>query len=178
MVWWSTSPNQAPLPVSPHRWPTGTAASTSSSPTTTRGSSPRTTRAQIIDHYVAVNNLGTTSVLREFAPLLRDGGRLLVVASRAGSLRALAPVLHARSDGDLESLDDVDAAVCTWRDAVREGRAAGQAWPAWINIPSKIGQVAAVCCAGVQQSLVGPVGDVVRVRRPLTSGAGDRGAPC
>jgi NAD(P)-dependent dehydrogenase (short-subunit alcohol dehydrogenase family) len=34
--------------------------------------------------------------------------------------------------------------VCTWRDAVRERRAAGQAWPAWINIPSKIGQVAAV----------------------------------
>jgi NAD(P)-dependent dehydrogenase (short-subunit alcohol dehydrogenase family) len=100
--------------------------------------------AEMIDHYVAVNNLGTTNVLRAFAPLLRDGARLLVVASRAGSLRVLAPVLHARFDGDLESLDDVDSAVCTWRDAVREGRAAGEAWPAWINIPSKIGQVAAV----------------------------------
>ncbi|HEY9524539.1 MAG TPA: SDR family NAD(P)-dependent oxidoreductase [Thermopolyspora sp.] len=99
--------------------------------------------AQVIDHYVAVNNLGTTSVLRAFAPLLRDGGRLLVVASRAGTLRALAPVLHDHFD-DLTSLDDVDRAVCTWRDAVRERRAAGQAWPAWINIPSKIGQVAAV----------------------------------
>jgi NAD(P)-dependent dehydrogenase (short-subunit alcohol dehydrogenase family) len=100
--------------------------------------------AEMVDHYVAVNNLGTTSVLRAFAPLLGDGARLLVVASRAGSLRALAPVLHDRFDGDLESLDDVDSAVCTWRDAVREGRAAGEAWPAWINIPSKIGQVAAV----------------------------------
>jgi NAD(P)-dependent dehydrogenase (short-subunit alcohol dehydrogenase family) len=100
--------------------------------------------AEMIDHYVAVNNLGTTSVLRALTPLLRDGARLLVVASRAGSLRALAPVLHDRFDGDLESLGDVDAAVRTWRDAVREGRAAGQAWPAWINIPSKIGQVAAV----------------------------------
>src|SRR5580658_10089186 len=100
--------------------------------------------AEMIDHYVAVNNLGTTNVLRAFAPLLRDGARLLVVASRAGSLRVLAPVLHPRFDGDLESLDDVDSAVCTWRDAVREGRAAGEAWPAWINIPSKIGQVAAV----------------------------------
>src|SRR5580693_10695597 len=100
--------------------------------------------AEMIDHYVAVNNLGTTSVLRAFAPLLRDGARLLVVASRAGSLRMLAPVLHARFEGDLESLGDVDSAVCTWRDAVREGRAAGEAWPAWINIPSKIGQVAAV----------------------------------
>lgn len=100
--------------------------------------------AEMIDRYVAVNNLGTTNVLRAFAPLLRDGARLLVVASRAGSLGVLAPALHARFDRDLESLDDVDSAVCTWRDAVREGRAPGEAWPAWINIPSKIGQVAAV----------------------------------
>ena len=42
------------------------------------------------------HNLGTTHVLRSFAPLLHDGGRLFVVASRDGSLRALAPVLHPR----------------------------------------------------------------------------------
>jgi NAD(P)-dependent dehydrogenase (short-subunit alcohol dehydrogenase family) len=97
----------------------------------------------VIDYYVEANNLGTTHVLRSFAPLLRDGGRLFVVASRAGSLRALAPALHPRFE-NLQSLDDVDRAVCGWRDAVRSGRAPGQAWPAWINIPSKIGQVAAV----------------------------------
>ena len=34
--------------------------------------------------------------------------------------------------------------MCAWRDIVRQGLAAGQAWPEWINIPSKIGQVAAV----------------------------------
>jgi len=99
--------------------------------------------AEVIDHYVEANNLGTTSILRHIAPLIRDGGRLLVIASRAGSLRALAPALHSRFQ-NLRSLDDVDHAVCTWRDAVRAGRAPGQAWPAWINIPSKIGQVAAV----------------------------------
>ena len=99
--------------------------------------------AEVVDRYVAVNNLGTTYVLRAFAPLLRDRGRLLVVASRAGHLRALAPALHDRFDG-LESLADVDDAVRAWRDAVRERRTAGEAWPAWINIPSKIGQVAAV----------------------------------
>ena len=97
----------------------------------------------VIDHYVAVNNLGTTHILRSFAPLLRDGGRLLVVARRAGTLRALAPALHPRF-ADLQSLDDVDRAVCAWRDAVRERRAASEVWPAWINIPSKIAQVAAV----------------------------------
>jgi NAD(P)-dependent dehydrogenase (short-subunit alcohol dehydrogenase family) len=99
--------------------------------------------AEVIDDYVAANNLGTTHVLRAFAPLLRDGGRLLVIASQAGSLRALAPALHSRFER-LESLEDVDRAVCAWRDAVRQGRAAGQAWPAWINIPSKIAQVASV----------------------------------
>ncbi len=104
---------------------------------------PEDDPAEVIDDYVEANNLGTTRVLRSVAPLLRDGGRLFVVASRAGSLRALAPVLHARFQ-DLRSLDDVDRAVCVWRDEVRKGRAAGRAWPAWINIPSKIGQVAAV----------------------------------
>ena len=104
---------------------------------------PQDNPAEVIDQYVEANNLGTTSMLRHFAPLMRDGGRLLVIASRAGSLRALAPALHSRFQ-NLRSLDDVDRAVCSWRDAVRSGRAAGQAWPAWINIPSKIGQVAAV----------------------------------
>jgi NAD(P)-dependent dehydrogenase (short-subunit alcohol dehydrogenase family) len=104
---------------------------------------PEDNPAEVIDYYVDANNLGTTSILRHFAPLMRDGGRLLVIASRAGTLRALAPALHSRFQ-NLRSLDDVDRAVCSWRDAVRSGRAPGQAWPAWINIPSKIGQVAAV----------------------------------
>ncbi len=104
---------------------------------------PEDDPAAVIDDYVEANNLGTTRVLRSFAPLLRDGGRLFVVASRAGSLRALAPALHPRFQ-NLASLDDVDRAVCRWRDEVRSGRAPGRAWPAWINIPSKIGQVAAV----------------------------------
>jgi hypothetical protein len=59
------------------------------------------------------------------------------------TMRAVVPVLHDGFD-ELESLDEVDAAVGDWRDAVRARRAAGQAWPAWINIPSKIGHVAAV----------------------------------
>src|SRR5260370_18537434 len=99
--------------------------------------------AEVIDGYVAANNLGTTHILRNFAPLIRDNGRLLVVASRAGTLRALPPARHGRFE-NLQTLDDVDRAVCAWRDIVRQGLAAGQAWPEWINIPSKIGQVAAV----------------------------------
>jgi carbonyl reductase 1 len=38
---------------------------------------------------VETNNFGTTRILRAFEPILRPGGRLLVVASAFGSLRHL-----------------------------------------------------------------------------------------
>jgi NAD(P)-dependent dehydrogenase (short-subunit alcohol dehydrogenase family) len=98
---------------------------------------------EIVDEYAEVNNFGTTRVLRAFAPLLRDNGRLIVVASSLGTLHYLAPVLHDRFDG-LASLDEVDKQVAAWRDAVRDGSARAGAWPGFVNIPSKIGQVAAV----------------------------------
>lgn len=97
----------------------------------------------VVDEYTQVNNFGTTRCLRAFAPLLRDGARLLVVASSLGTLDYLAPVLHNRFD-DLATLDEVDAQVAAWRDAVKDGSARAGAWPGFINIPSKIGQVSAV----------------------------------
>ncbi|WIM94140.1 SDR family NAD(P)-dependent oxidoreductase [Actinoplanes oblitus] len=97
----------------------------------------------IIDDYAQVNDFGTTRVLRAFAPLTRDGGRLIVVASSLGTLTFLAPVLHRHFDG-LPSLDAVDAATADWCDQVRDGRARAGAWPGFVNIPSKIAQVAAV----------------------------------
>ena len=97
----------------------------------------------IIDEYTRVNNFGTTRLLRAFAPLLRDDGRLIVVASSFGRLNFLAPVLHRHFDG-LASLDDVDREITAWRDAVLDGSARTGAWPGFVNIPSKIGQAAAV----------------------------------
>jgi NAD(P)-dependent dehydrogenase (short-subunit alcohol dehydrogenase family) len=97
----------------------------------------------VVDEYTQVNNFGTTRCLRAFAPMLRDEGRFLVVASSLGTLEYLAPVLHDRFD-ELGTLDDVDAQVAAWRDAVKDGTARAGAWPGFINIPSKIGQVSAV----------------------------------
>ena len=57
--------------------------------------------------------------------------------------RILAPVLHDRFDG-LAALDEVDKQVAAWRDAVEDGSARASAWPGLVNIPSKMGQVAAV----------------------------------
>jgi NAD(P)-dependent dehydrogenase (short-subunit alcohol dehydrogenase family) len=97
-----------------------------------------------VEAFVDTNNLGTTRMLRAFAPVLRPGGRLLVVASDFGTLRSLPPALHRRFDTDAMSLDDVDATMTAWREAVLDGTATAEGWPDWINIPSKVGQVAAV----------------------------------
>ncbi|MFD4640888.1 SDR family NAD(P)-dependent oxidoreductase [Lentzea sp. NPDC058436] len=100
---------------------------------------PRT----IIGAYTEVNNFGTTRLLRAFAPLLNDNGSLIVVASSPGTLRHLAPALHRRFT-EPSTLDELDAQIVRWRDAVRDGSARSGAWPGFVNIPSKIGQVAAV----------------------------------
>ncbi|RMI32334.1 SDR family NAD(P)-dependent oxidoreductase [Nocardia stercoris] len=104
----------------------------------------------IVREYAEVNNFGTTRLLRAFAPVLRDGGRLIVVASSLGTLHQLAPVLHDRFDV-LTSLDDVDREVARWVDAVADGSARAGAWPGFVNIPSKIGQVAAVRALAAQR---------------------------
>jgi carbonyl reductase 1 len=105
---------------------------------------PATPWSELVGPFVETNNLGATHTLRAFGPVLRRGGRLLVVASSYGSLRELPVHLHSRFDSDVMTLDDVDATMLAWRDAVIEGRAAAEGWPDWINIPSKVGQVAAV----------------------------------
>ncbi|MFD9705909.1 SDR family NAD(P)-dependent oxidoreductase [Lentzea sp. NPDC059081] len=98
---------------------------------------------EIIDEYAEVNNFGTTRLLRAFAPILNDHGRLLVVASSLGTLHHVAPVLHEHFTRP-SSLDEVDEQVARWRDAVKDGSAKAGAWPGFVNIPSKVFQVAAV----------------------------------
>jgi NAD(P)-dependent dehydrogenase (short-subunit alcohol dehydrogenase family) len=105
--------------------------------------SPDRAPADEIDEVLRVSNLGTTRVLRAFAPRLRPGGALVVVASSFGTLGHLAVPLRARFD-EADSLDEVDAVLLAWRDAVVADNAQAEGWPRWINIPSKIGQVAAV----------------------------------
>jgi carbonyl reductase 1 len=105
--------------------------------------SPDRTPAEMIDAVVETNNLGTTRMLRAFLPILRPGGRMLVVASSFGRLGELGPEVRPRF-GNARTLDEVDAVVEAWRAAVHAGRAEADGWPAWINVPSKVGQVAAV----------------------------------
>lgn len=94
--------------------------------------------------FVNTNNHGTFRMIRAFAPLLNDGARFLVVASAFGSLRNLAPTLHARFDVAARSLEDIERMMDDYAHLVEKGGAEADGWPAWINIPSKIGQVASM----------------------------------
>ena len=98
--------------------------------------------ARQVEAFVDTNNHGTHRVIRHLAPLLRDGGSFLVVASAFGSLRNLPPHLHARFDVERCSLEDIERVMDGYVAAVRGGRDREEGWPEWINVPSKIGQVA------------------------------------
>jgi len=103
---------------------------------------PDRTQREQADQFIAVANGGTDSVLRAFGPVLRPGGRLLVVASSLGTLDQLDPKLHPLFDGP--SFDQIARTVEDWRRSIHAGTAADQGWPEWINAPSKVAQVAAV----------------------------------
>jgi carbonyl reductase 1 len=105
---------------------------------------PERTQADQVRAFVDTNNLGTTRMIRAFAPLLAPGGRFLVVASSFGSLRNLPAALHDRFDTETLSLDGLDALMAGYVEAVESGRAAAEEWPEWINAASKVGQVAAM----------------------------------
>ncbi|MGH3923960.1 MAG: SDR family NAD(P)-dependent oxidoreductase [Pseudonocardiaceae bacterium] len=58
---------------------------------------PEASSAELVGPFVNTNNLGTTRMLHSFHPILRGGGRLLVVASDFGSLRRLLPACTVTS---------------------------------------------------------------------------------
>ncbi|MGW7720665.1 SDR family NAD(P)-dependent oxidoreductase [Streptomyces chartreusis] len=103
---------------------------------------PEESQSQRADEFIDVSNTATHAVLRSFGPVLRPGGRLIVVASTLGTLGHLDPRLHHLFDG--ASLDQVEYAVESWRSAVHQRTATEAGWPLWLNVPSKVAQVAAV----------------------------------
>lgn len=107
--------------------------------------SPDGDPAAEVDAVAETSNLATTRVLRAFAPRLRPGGRLVVVASALGTLDKLDAAVRPRfAAAAAGTLDAVDELVAHWRSAVLSGEAARQGYGSWLNIPSKVAQVAAV----------------------------------
>ena len=106
---------------------------------------PEDDPADEVDAVATTSNLATTRMLRAFAPRLRPGGRLIVVASALGTLDKLDERVAGRfGAAATEGLDGVDALVADWRAAVHAGRAETEGYGTWLNIPSKVAQVAAV----------------------------------
>ncbi|MFI6875425.1 SDR family NAD(P)-dependent oxidoreductase [Streptomyces sp. NPDC050400] len=103
---------------------------------------PEDSQAERADEFIDVSNTATHAILRSFGPVLRSGGRLLVVASSLGTLGHLDVRLHHLFDG--ASLEQVEYAVESWRSAIHHQTAAEAGWPLWLNVPSKVAQVAAV----------------------------------
>ncbi|MEV1081151.1 SDR family NAD(P)-dependent oxidoreductase [Streptomyces sp. NPDC050211] len=103
---------------------------------------PEESQAERADEFIDVANTATHTILRSFAPVLRPGGRLLVVASSLGTLGHLDARLHHLFDG--ASLNQVEYAVESWRAAIHNRTAQEAGWPLWLNVPSKVAQVAAV----------------------------------
>jgi carbonyl reductase 1 len=107
--------------------------------------SPQADPVDEVDAVAETSNLATTRILRAFAPRLRPGGRLIIVASALGTLDKLDPRIAGEFAHAAEKdLDAVDALVADWRRAVHDGRAEEEGFGAWLNIPSKVAQVAAV----------------------------------
>jgi len=98
--------------------------------------------AQDAPPMIASNSHGTLRVLRAFLPVLRSGGRMVVVASSLGVLGKLPEHLRARFDTGAGDPDAINAVMDAYVAAVEAGVADHEGWPAWVNIPSKVGQVA------------------------------------
>jgi carbonyl reductase 1 len=99
-------------------------------------------QAEQVRVFIDTNNHGTYRMIRSFGPILRDGGRFTVVASGFGSLRNLAPQLHQRFDVATRTLEDIEQAMDDYVCLVESGQAQAQGWPEWINVASKVAQVA------------------------------------
>jgi NAD(P)-dependent dehydrogenase (short-subunit alcohol dehydrogenase family) len=110
---------------------------------------PDRPQSEQADEFIDVANGGTHAILRSFAPVLRPGGRLIVVASSLGTLGHLDPLLHPLFDG--ASLEEVEQVVESWRAAIHAGTAEELGWPRWLNVPSKVAQVAAVRAVAAQR---------------------------
>ncbi|MFI6171177.1 SDR family NAD(P)-dependent oxidoreductase [Nocardia sp. NPDC051052] len=103
---------------------------------------PDQSQSAMADEYIDVANTATHTILRTFAPILRPGGRLFVVASSLGTLGHLPEQLQPLFDN--ATLDQVEYAVESWRSAIHSKTAEEAGWPRWLNTPSKVAQVAAV----------------------------------
>ncbi|CAM1343430.1 SDR family NAD(P)-dependent oxidoreductase [Tenacibaculum amylolyticum] len=95
-----------------------------------------------VAQFVRTNNFGAYCMLKHFQPYLKENGVFIVVASSFGSLIHLKGHLHSLFNVETKSLEEINTIMSNYITSVKKGTATTEGWPEWINIPSKIGQVA------------------------------------
>lgn len=106
--------------------------------------------------FIATNNHGSRNLFGALKPLLNANARYVMVASSFSQLRRLPENLHSLFETDCLGLDEIEASMDRYVNLTEAGKAKGEGWPNWINIPSKIGQIAT---ARVAANLCKPLGD-------------------
>ncbi len=104
---------------------------------------PDRPQAEQVRDFVNTNNHGTYRMISVFRPLLADGARFLVVASGFGTLQSLSAAVHPKFRLSQMTLENVEQVMDDYVTEVLAGTAEQTGWGTWINIPSKVGQVAA-----------------------------------
>ena len=105
---------------------------------------PDRPQSEQVRAFINTNNHGTYRMIKHFRPLLADGARFLVIASGFGTLKSLPTAVRHKFPVDRMTLEDVEAVMDEYVAAVEAGTAEQAGWADWINVPSKVGQVASV----------------------------------
>ncbi len=117
--------------------------------------------ADQVTHFINTNNHGARNLYGALLPVLRAGASYAMVASSFGRLTNLTPSLHPLFDTDRLDLDDIEKAMDYYSEQVVAGTAVENGWPEWINIPSKIAQVASARIAARQIAETRPGSGIV-----------------
>lgn len=106
--------------------------------------SPSLTQQEQIENFINTNNFGTTRIIKAFQPLIRNNSKFVVVASSFGSLNNIHRDLYSKFDVSRQTLDGINNIMEEYMKLVKAGNDIKYSWPEWMNIPSKIGQVASM----------------------------------
>lgn len=117
---------------------------------------------------IQANSHGTLRVLRAFSPILRRDGRMVVVASSLGVLSRLPAPLREGFITTKADPDAINQAMDLYVESVEAGRSKTEGWPDWVNIPSKVGQVAVTRAFARQAKQNGalPDGALINIANP------------
>ena len=103
-----------------------------------------------VAQFITTNNMGTYLMLKVFKPLIKKKGTFIVVASAFGSLLHLPVTMRRCFNVENMTMEDVNTVMTDYMNEVKNEKDIEKGWPQWINIPSKIGQVALVKIAARQ----------------------------